>query len=96
MTIEETKHKAYTSIKGQLDSAFAKGGIPNIKAFKKALENIKKRIKTIELNCVFAKDLEEVQKAELAIAHLRGEQEAWQERLDWINDRIKSTAKQFN
>lgn len=90
MTIEETKQKAYESIKGKLDAAFANGGIPNIKAFKATLEDIKKRIKIVEKHSAFAQDLDEVQKAELAIARLRGQQEAWQERLDWINERMKT------
>lgn len=90
MTIEETKSAAYMSIKNQLDEAFAKGGIPNIKAIKKVIADLKKRIKAVEFGSAFASSMDELHKAELAVARLSGQKQAYQERLDWINERIKN------
>lgn len=89
MTIEEVKQKAYTNLKDRLDAVFVRGAIPNIKAIKKKLVSVNKRINTIEAGSAFARSLEEVNKAELAIARLSGEREAWQERIDWINERLR-------
>lgn len=89
MTIEEVKQKAYTNLKDGLDAVFVRGAIPNIKAIKKELVSVNKRINTIETGSAFARSLEEVNKAELAIARLSGEREAWQERIDWINERLR-------
>ena len=93
MTIEEMKQKAYNSIKGQLDTLFEKGGIPNIKGFKKVIADLQRRIRLIESQAVFANSLEEVDKANLAIANLQGQCQAYKERLTWVNNKIKELNK---
>ena len=82
MTIEETKSAAYNSIKNQLDAAMANGSILSIKGLKKAIADIKKRIKAVEFGSAFASSMEELHKA--------GQKQAYQEKLDWINERIKN------
>ena len=89
-TTEQMKQESYASVKEQLDAAFAKGGIPNIKAFKATIASLRKRIRNVEQGVVFALSLEEVRNAEMVIAMLQGQRQAYQERLDWINEKIKS------
>ena len=89
-TTEQMKQESYTSIKEQLDAAFAKGGIPNIKGIKATIASLRKRIRNVEQGVVFALSLEEANKAELVIAMLQGQQQAYQERLDWINERLNA------
>lgn len=89
-TTEETRKTAYQSIKSQLDSIFSKGGIPNVKAFQKIIRDLKKRIKLLESGTeFFACSLEDVEKAEVRIATLSGQLEAYQERYNWIQAKLK-------
>ena len=91
MKSEQMKQSAYTAIKEQLDKAFEKGGIPNIKAFKKIMSDLRKRINLLESGTpFFARSLEDVESAELQIARLSGQLQAYKERMDWINERMKS------
>ena len=91
MKSEQMKQSAYTAIKEQLDKAFEKGGIPNIKAFKKIMSDLRKRIKLLESGTsVFARNMEDVEKAQLQIARLSGQLQAYQERMNWIDERMKS------
>ena len=93
MTVEETRKSAYESIKQQLDRVFSKGGIPNLNGFRKILRDLRKRIKTIENGALmFAQSLDEVRKAELAIANLQGQLDAYKERFDWIVKKIKQNS----
>ena len=90
MTREETRKSAYEGIKQQLDRVFSKGGIPNLNSFRKILRDLRKRIKTLESGALmFAMTLEDVRKAELAIANLQGQLDAYKERYDWIIKQIK-------
>ena len=92
MKTEQLKQSAYTAIKEQLDMAFEKGGIPNIKAFKKIMADLKKRIKLLESGAsFFVQNMEDVNKVSLQIARLSGQLQAYQERYDWIKAKMKST-----
>lgn len=90
MTIEETKSAAYNSIKNQLEAGLANGCILSIKGLKKVIADLKKRIKAVEFGSAFASSMEELHKAELAIANLSGQKQAYQEKLDWVNEKIKN------
>lgn len=93
MTVEETRKSAYEGIKQQLDRVFSKGGIPNLKRFKKIITDLKKRIQTVESGAVmFARTLEEVRKAELTLANLQGQYDAYKERYDGFLKRIKENS----
>lgn len=94
MTIEDTRESAYKNIKQQLDRVFSKGGIPNLKDFKKIINDLHKRIKTIENGALmFANTLDEVRKAELAIANLQGQYDAYKERYNIFMKRIKENER---
>ena len=93
MTTEETKQSAYQRIKEQLDKLFVPGSIPNVKAFKKIIADLRKRIKLLEAGTpFFASGMEDVSKAQSAIARLSGELQAYQERYAMIQERLKSNA----
>lgn len=86
---DEIKNKQYTSKKKSLDNLLASGGIPNIKAFNKVIKDLKNRINIVENGSAFAQDLEEVTKAEVALANLSGELMAFEETLKEIKRKIK-------
>jgi hypothetical protein len=93
MSPEEIKASAYKSIKEQLDSLFAKGGIPNLRAFQKIIRDLRKRIKLLDGGTAFfARSLEDVEKAQLQSARLSGQLQAYKERYDWIRAKLKETA----
>jgi len=89
-TTSEIKQESYNSIKNQLDAAIANGSLLSLNGLKKVIRDLRKRIKNVEQGVVFALSLEEVNKAELVIAMLQGQCQAYQERLDWMNERIKA------
>ncbi|MBQ8969176.1 MAG: hypothetical protein IJ064_05545 [Bacteroidaceae bacterium] len=90
MNPEETRQSAYQNIKANLDNLFSKGGIPNIKGFQKTIRDLKKRINLLETGTqFFATSLEDVAKAELAVARLNGQLQAYQERYNWIQAKLK-------
>ena len=90
---KEIKQTAYQSIKSQLDNAFSKGGIPNIKAFKRIIVDLKKRIKLLESGTeFFATSMEDVEKAEFQIARLTGQLDAYKERYDFIQRKLKENS----
>ena len=92
--MNETKETAYQSIKAQLDATFAKGGIPNIKAFKKIIADLKKRIKLLETGTeFFATSMADVEKAQFQIARLSGQLQAYQERYNWIQEQLKASVR---
>ena len=92
-SLEEIKQTAYQSIKSQLDEVFSKGGIPNIKAFKKIIADLKKRIKLLESGTeFFATSMEDVEKAEFQIARLTGQLDAYKERYDFIQRKLKENS----
>ena len=93
MNTEEVKKSAYRRVKEELDKQFASGMIPCIKGFKKAIAVYKKRIKILESGTMFfARGLDDVDKASLAIAKLSGELQAYQERCSWIQNKMKESA----
>ena len=90
MELEQVKRTAYTAIKKELDEAFGKGGIPNIKVFKKTISDLSKRIKLLESGILFfPRSLEDVNKAQRQIARLSGQLQAYQERYEWIMNKMK-------
>lgn len=85
------KQTEYQSTKKTLDETFAKGGIPNIKQFKKIIADLKKRIRLLESGTAFfATCHEDVAKAAIQTARLSGQLEAYQERYKWIQERLKA------
>jgi hypothetical protein len=85
MNTETTKQAAYESAVDKLDKAFAKGGVPSIKGFKRVLADYNRRINVLVDGAeMCARNLEDVNKTELAIARLQGERQAFQERFDWF------------
>lgn len=85
------KQTAYQSTKKTLDDTFAKGGIPNIKNFKKIIHDLKSRIKLLETGTeFFTTSTDDVNKAAFLVARLRGQLQAYQERYNWIQERLKS------
>ena len=92
MNTEETKQKAYSRIKDELDRQLASGMLINIKGLKKVIAFLKKRIKLLESGTMFfARSVEDVEKANLAIASLSGELQAYQERYSWIQNKLKES-----
>lgn len=93
MNPEEMRQSAYQTIKAQLDKAFAGGGIPNVKAFQKAIRDLKKRIKLLDCGTsFFACSLDDIEKVQLQTARLSGQLQAYQERYDWIKTRLKENS----
>lgn len=89
--MESTKQQFYQTTKSQLDAAFSKGGIPNIKKFKKIIHDLKSRIKLLETGTeFFATSTDDVNKAAFLVARLSGQLQAYQERYNWIKERLKA------
>lgn len=89
--MESTKQQFYQTTKDQLDAAFSKGGIPNIKKFKKIIHDLKSRIKLLETGTdFFATSTDDVNKAAFLVARLSGQLQAYQERYNWIQERLKA------
>ena len=90
MNPEEMRQSAYQTIKAQLDQVFVGGGIPKVNAFQKTIRDLRKRVKLLQSGTAFfAQSLEDVEKAQLQIARLSGQLQAYQERYDWIKERLK-------
>ncbi len=84
MTVEETKRTAYENTVAQFDKLLSEGAILSARRMKKAIADFGKRIRTVELGVMFAKSIEEVSKAEQAIANLQGQKDAFKERYEWL------------
>lgn len=90
MTTEEMKQSSYQCIKDELEKAFASGAMPNVKGFKKVIASLKKRMKLVESGTsFFARSQEDVTRAELAVARLSGQLQAYQEKLNMITEKLK-------
>lgn len=89
--MELTKQQFYQTTKDQLDAAFSKSSIPNIKKFKKIIHDLKSRIKLLETGTeFFATSMDDVNKAAFLVARLSGQLQAYQERYNWIQERLKA------
>lgn len=83
-----TYNQYYSSTKAEIEKAI-KGNIPNIKAFKKAISDLKKKIKLVACRMQFACSDEEVRLAEIAVERLRGTHDAYRDVLGEINAKMK-------
>lgn len=88
--IEQSKNESYQNIKGQLDKILVPGVIPNIKGIKKIIATLKKRIKILETGTMFfCNSDDQFEKSQLAIARLSGELQAYQERYNEIQEKLR-------
>ena len=84
--------KAQAETLGTLRGEVEKGGIPNPKAIKKQISNLKKRIKTLE-NGLATSSEENVQKGFDALATLNGQLHAYEQFLSDVNGKIKEAER---
>lgn len=90
MDYEQIKQDAYDKLKAYLSNRIGHGFIPNIKAIESEVRKLRKGIEVIEQAApVFATTLEEVDKADAAIAIRQGKIQAYQEILDKYYSTIK-------
>ena len=89
-SLSEIFTDAYNNIYNALTDIL-KGGIPNVKAIQQKIRDYKKRIKTLQEGAAtgISSD-EQLRQTETAIEKLRGEQKAYEDVLQWINDRIEA------
>lgn len=90
MEYEEMQQRAYEETKSGLDKVFTPGAIPNINAIKKIIADLRKRINILQTGAIlFATSLDEVDKVNLQMERLSGQLQAYQERYDWIKEKLK-------
>ena len=90
MDYEQIQYDAYNKLKSYLSKHIGHGFIPNIKAIEKEVRSLKRGIKILENGApLFASNLQEVEKAEAAIAIRQGKIAAYQEILDKYYSTIK-------
>jgi len=92
MEHKTTKQRGYEETKSGLDKVFTPGAIPNIKAIKKIIADLRKRIGILKTGAIlFTTSLDEVDKANLQMERLSGQLQAYQERYDWIKEKLKES-----
>ena len=80
---EEAKQKRYEEVKSKIDMKMQEGYLPNIKAMEKEVRILKRRVKSLHEGAIlFAKDLDEAEKANQVLGRLDGEIAAYQVFID--------------
>ncbi len=86
------EESTYNHVKDTLEQMLSTG-LPNLKGFENELRNLNKRIKVIREGVVLASDEHEYERAEEAMARLKGRHRAFKDVLANIRKKIRETSK---
>lgn len=90
MTYEQIMNQRYEELKSSIDEQMEHGKVPSIKMMRKFVKDIKQKLKAIEFGANFATSIEEIEKANKAIARLNGEMAVYQYYINVFDESMKS------